>query len=128
MAKVSNFTTAQVERIKAVYLAVVEQDDDKRREAIKLLADELKMSTRQVIGKLSTMKADGVEYRPYNKAPAKPSRETHQQITDAIAALIDADGAEVDVNSLARCTKPTLILLREALMPAEPEAEADAEA
>lgn len=121
---VSKFNDKQTAHMAQVYTALIaaKADDDTRRAAIQELADEFNMSTRSIIGKLSTMQ--NVTYQPYaGKKPSAP-KVTNQMLVNDIAAAIGATAD--DLASLVRGSKKAIQLVHDALMveqDAQPEGE-----
>jgi len=117
MAKnVSKFTEQMVEKMVATYDS--EASDTERRAQVKSLADEFNLTTRQIIGKLSTM-PDRVTYTPYAAKAPRVRKATNIEIVGTIAEAI---GSTVnDLASLERASKAALLAIAEAVKPAEPE-------
>lgn len=112
--KKSKFTNEMIELMIATYNP--DASDDERREQVKQLADKFGMSTRQIIGKLSTM-PDRVTYQPYAAKAPKPRKATNMEIVRQIA---DNIGATVDeLASLERASKAALNSVLSATAPAD---------
>lgn len=102
--QVSKFTPSQVERMVSLYNSVVSKDDATRRAVIDVLAGEMGMPTRSIIGKLSTMK--DVVYVPYSKAAPKKRAATNQEMVTALELTMSLEVGTLD--SLVRGSKAAI--------------------
>ena len=123
MTTKSNFTPEQVATLAAGYDS--NAPENVRRQFVADQAEKMEKSSRQIIGKLSTMQAShGVTYTPYEAKAPKARKATNMEIVTAIAANI---GANVDtLASLERSSKAALQCLLDATTPAVEEVEAEA--
>jgi len=98
----SNFTPEQVAIIAASYDG--NAPEEARRALVTKLATDFKMSSRQIIGKISTMPE--LTYVPYSKAAPKVKGATNMEICASIAAAI---GSDIDsLASLSRGSKKAM--------------------
>ena len=112
----SNFTEEMVVRLREVYDPSA--SESVRGEQIKLLADEFDLTTRHVIGKLTTEKNEDGEslYVPKARTATEPKAhvETRAEVTASIAEALGMQASELA--SLTRANLVEITALRDHLV------------
>jgi len=102
----SKFTTEMIARIAELYDH--ESPEVDRRAAIATLSEEFKLSTRSIIGKISTS-PDLFTWTPYSKAAPKARKATNMELVRELATLTNI-GVDTLV-SLERSSKAAILAL-----------------